>query len=74
MARLFLFFRKVCDRAKSNGSAGRSTRQQLSVIPFASVTSDQAIEEDDAKAGADLVWKVSPEFQVSATVNLILGQ
>ena len=31
------------------------------------------MEEDDAKAGADLVWKVSPEFQVSATVNPDFG-
>ena len=52
---------------------GVQPRQQLSVIPFASVTSDQAMEEDEAKAGADLVWKVSPEFQVSATVNPDFG-
>ena len=31
------------------------------------------MEEDEAKAGADLVWKVSPEFQVSATVNPDFG-
>ena len=45
----------------------------MTVIPFASITSDQATEQDDAKAGADLVWKVSPGFQVSATVNPDFG-
>ncbi len=52
---------------------GVEPRQQVSVIPFASVTSDQAIEEDDIKAGADVLWKPSPEFQVSATVSPDFG-
>ena len=52
---------------------GVEPRQQISVIPFASVTHDQAIEDDEVKIGADVMWKPSPSFQVSATVNPDFG-
>ena len=52
---------------------GVEPRQQISVIPFASVTHDQAIEDDAVKIGADVMWKPSPSFQVSATVNPDFG-
>jgi hypothetical protein len=52
---------------------GVEPKQQVSVIPFASVTSDQALEDDDMKAGADVLWKPSPKIQVSATVNPDFG-
>lgn len=52
---------------------GVEPKQQVSVIPFASVTSDQALEDEDLKAGADIMWKPSPKFQVSATVNPDFG-
>ena len=52
---------------------GVEPKQQVSVIPFVAVTSDQAIGDDSVRAGADFTWKPSPKAQVSASVNPDFG-
>lgn len=48
-------------------------RQQISVIPFASGTVDQAREENKVEVGVDITWKPTPRFEVNATLNPDFG-
>ncbi|XOV89245.1 MAG: DUF5916 domain-containing protein [Pseudomonadota bacterium] len=43
-------------------------RQQFSIIPFASTTRDEARGLQDYRAGADISWKPSPKFELTASV------
>ena len=44
------------------------------VFPYVSVLSDQVNEQTDYRAGVDLFWKPSSDFQLTATVNPDFGQ
>lgn len=46
----------------------------LAVTPYASVLHDKVRGDNRANAGADLFWKPSGRFQLSATVNPDFGQ
>ena len=48
-------------------------RQQWSVFPYASATIDEVENETDYKAGVDLFWRPSTNFQVTATLNPDFG-
>lgn len=43
-------------------------------IPYASVISDQVAEDTEFKVGADINWKPSSQFWLTATVNPDFGQ
>ena len=47
--------------------AGIEPRPQISIIPFASMTRDQARGEEKARAGVDLAWRPSPNLSLAAT-------
>ena len=47
--------------------AGVEPRQQISIIPFASMTKDQARGDDKARFGIDLAWRPSPKLALAAT-------
>jgi len=47
---------------------GISPRKQFSVIPYSSYTLDQARDDDRLRLGADLSWKPSSSFEVTASV------
>ena len=53
--------------------AGVEPVSQLSVIPFAAATLDEANDDDELRIGADIAWKPSPKFEVSATINPDFG-
>ena len=46
---------------------------QMSVIPFAAATVDEANDDDDLRVGMDLTWKPSPKLELSATLNPDFG-
>ena len=48
-------------------------RQQWSVFPYVSGTLDRVIDESRYKAGADLFWRPSTNFQLTATLNPDFG-
>lgn len=48
-------------------------RQQWSVFPYASVTIDAVENDTGYKAGVDLFWRPSTNFQVTATLNPDFG-
>ena len=52
---------------------GVQPRAQVSVIPFAATTYDQAYEEADVKVGVDFSWKPSPKLEIAATANPDFG-
>lgn len=54
------------------GFDGVDPRQQWSLFPYASSTLDQ-IGDDQAKAGLDVFWRPSSNFQATATVNPDFG-
>ncbi len=47
--------------------SGIESRQQYYAIPYSSITIDQARDEDEVRAGADLFWKPSPALGVTAS-------
>ncbi len=47
---------------------GVDPRQQWSVIPYTSVTQDQVEKETDFRAGAEVFWRPSSNFQVSGSI------
>jgi hypothetical protein len=48
-------------------------RQQWSVFPYASGTLDRVDDEGKFKVGADLFWRPSTNFQMTATINPDFG-
>ena len=52
---------------------GVQPRAQVSVIPFAATTYDQAYDETDVKVGVDFSWKPSPKLEMAATANPDFG-
>jgi len=46
----------------------------LHVFPYASRTGDLLTEEGQTKGGADILWKPSGQFQLTATLNPDFGQ
>lgn len=48
-------------------------KQQLSLFPYASTTHLQVEGEEFRKAGADLFWRPSTNFQITATANPDFG-
>jgi len=48
-------------------------RQQWSVFPYASVTRDEVEDYTDTRVGADLFWRPSSNFQMTATLNPDFG-
>jgi hypothetical protein len=47
---------------------GVQPRQQFSVIPYASSTTDRARGEDEGRVGADIFWKPSPKLELTGSV------
>ncbi|HSH74426.1 MAG TPA: DUF5916 domain-containing protein, partial [Longimicrobiales bacterium] len=52
---------------------GVDPRQQWSIFPYASGTLDRVDDEARFRAGADLFWRPSSNFQLTATVNPDFG-
>jgi hypothetical protein len=52
---------------------GVALRQQYSVFPYASATVDEAADETRYRAGADVFWRPSTNFQLMATMNPDFG-
>jgi hypothetical protein len=52
---------------------GVQPRQQVAVIPFASLTADRANDENQSRVGVDFTWKPSPKFEIAGTVNPDFG-
>ncbi len=52
---------------------GVNPRQQWSVFPYASSTIDQVDDDTEFKAGADVFWRPSSNFQLTATLNPDFG-
>ncbi|MCI0516309.1 MAG: carbohydrate binding family 9 domain-containing protein, partial [Woeseiaceae bacterium] len=52
---------------------GIDPRQQWSVFPYVSSTVDQVTDETRYKAGLDLFWRPSTNFQLTATANPDFG-
>ena len=48
-------------------------RQQWSVFPYAAVTRDEVEDYTDPKVGADIFWRPSSDFQVTATLKPDFG-
>ncbi len=48
-------------------------KQQWSVFPYASVTQDEVEDFTEGKVGADVFWRPSTNFQVTATLNPDFG-
>jgi hypothetical protein len=53
--------------------AGIDPRQQWSVFPYVSTTVDRVDDDNDYKAGIDLFWRPSSNFQLTATANPDFG-
>ena len=47
---------------------GVTPRQQYSFIPYSSQTFDRARDDNRTRVGADLTWRPSPSFEVTASV------
>jgi hypothetical protein len=52
---------------------GVDPRQQYNFYPYASVTRDEVDGDTEFKAGADLFWRPSSNFQLNATLNPDFG-
>ena len=52
---------------------GVAPRQEYSVYPFTAVTYDKIDEETTYRAGADVFWRPSSNFQINATINPDFG-
>ncbi|GAB1261584.1 DUF5916 domain-containing protein [Aurantivibrio plasticivorans] len=52
---------------------GVSPRQQYSIFPYLSSTLDRISDETDSKAGADIFWRPTTNFQLAATLNPDFG-
>ena len=52
---------------------GIDPRQQWSIFPYASTTFDRVVDENRYKAGVDLFWRPSSNFQGTATINPDFG-
>ncbi|MEM7019493.1 MAG: DUF5916 domain-containing protein, partial [Pseudomonadota bacterium] len=52
---------------------GVEPRQQYSVYPFAAVTSDRVKSREEYRVGADIFWRPSTDFQLTATINPDFG-
>jgi Domain of unknown function (DUF5916)/Carbohydrate family 9 binding domain-like len=52
---------------------GIDPKQQFSVYPFTAITADQIDGETTYRVGADLFWRPSTNFQVTATVSPDFG-
>lgn len=52
---------------------GVNPRQQWSLFPYASSTIDQIDDDTEFKAGADVFWRPSSNFQLTATLNPDFG-
>lgn len=52
---------------------GIDPRQQWSIFPYVSSTFDRVVDENRYKAGVDLFWRPSSNFQGTATVNPDFG-
>lgn len=63
-------FMSVLDRVQMTGVA---PVQQYSVFPYASVTADDVKDEMTYKAGADIFWRPTTNFQTTATLNPDFG-
>jgi hypothetical protein len=63
-------FMSVLDRVQVTGVA---PVQQYSVFPYASATADQIKDEIRYKAGADIFWRPTTNFQTTATLNPDFG-
>jgi len=63
-------FMSVLDRVQVSGIA---PVQQYSVYPYASATGDNIKDEVRYKAGADVFWRPSTNFQATATLNPDFG-
>ena len=48
-------------------------RRQREIIPYISGTTDQVRGDDQMRIGADILWKPSPKFEVSAALNPDFG-
>jgi hypothetical protein len=48
-------------------------RQQWSLFPYASATYDRVVDDTRYKAGADIFWRPSSNFQMTATINPDFG-
>lgn len=53
--------------------ANVNPRQQWSLFPYVSGTSDMVADSTDAKAGVDVFWRPSTNTQLTATVNPDFG-
>ena len=58
---------------KPMGVADVSPAKQWAVFPYTSGTADAIHDENDAKAGVDVLWRPSTNTQVTATVNPDFG-
>ena len=47
--------------------------QQWSLFPYASATYDRVVDDTRYKAGADIFWRPSTNFQMTATINPDFG-
>ena len=52
---------------------GVDPRQQWSIFPYVSSTFDRVVDENRYKAGVDLFWRPSSNFQGTATINPDFG-
>lgn len=52
---------------------GINPRQQWSLFPYVSSTMDQVVDDTEFKAGADVFWRPSSNFQLTATLNPDFG-
>ncbi len=48
-------------------------RQQWSIFPYASATRDRTTDDNKWKAGTDLFWRPTTNFQLTATINPDFG-
>ncbi len=48
-------------------------KQQLAFFPYTSYTYDDIVASDDYRAGFDMFWRPTPNFQVAATANPDFG-
>ena len=63
-------FLSVLDRVAVENVA---PRQQYHLFPYASTTVDEVEDDTSYKAGADIFWRPSTDFQLSATLNPDFG-
>ncbi|MDA1077183.1 MAG: DUF5916 domain-containing protein, partial [Proteobacteria bacterium] len=49
------------------------TKQQFAIFPYVSATHDEAGNEQEVRAGADISWRPSTNLQITATLNPDFG-